>query len=120
MQNNKKRKNPKASGNLRMDLNEFAEQGYVQEINRRFLHPLGLNLVVNLNAEDDEPNMYILDNRDQRDRLRVFSFGITDIKDKELLRKLKSKKDYIDSEFARIGKLRAETIGSDIEVIPEL
>jgi hypothetical protein len=30
----------------RMDLNEFVETGYLQELNRRFLHPLGLALEV--------------------------------------------------------------------------
>lgn len=30
-----------------MDLNEFREQGYLQEVNRQFFHPLGLALVWN-------------------------------------------------------------------------
>lgn len=29
-----------------MDIKEFKERGYLQELNRRFLHPLGLALVV--------------------------------------------------------------------------
>lgn len=28
----------------RMDLNEFRDQGFLQEVNRRFFHPLGLAL----------------------------------------------------------------------------
>lgn len=30
----------------RMSVQEFREQGYLQELNRRFLHPLGLSLDV--------------------------------------------------------------------------
>jgi len=30
----------------RIDINEFVERGYLQEVNRRFLHPLGLALEV--------------------------------------------------------------------------
>ena len=29
-----------------MDLEEFCDQGYLQEVNRRFFHPLGLHLHV--------------------------------------------------------------------------
>jgi len=36
-----------------MDLAEFRDQGYLQEINRRFLHPLGLALAVEV--EDGKP-----------------------------------------------------------------
>lgn len=35
----------------RMDIEEFQEEGYLQELNRRFLHPLGLALEVEV--EDD-------------------------------------------------------------------
>jgi hypothetical protein len=32
---------------------EFREKGYLQELNRRFLHPLGLALEVIINEEDE-------------------------------------------------------------------
>jgi len=36
----------KAKDIKRMDVKDFREQGYLQELNRRFLHPLGLALEV--------------------------------------------------------------------------
>lgn len=34
-----------------MDLNEFWELGLLQEVNRKFFHPLGLALSINLNQD---------------------------------------------------------------------
>lgn len=34
-----------------MDIGEFADAGYLQELNRRFLHPLGLALEVGRDAD---------------------------------------------------------------------
>ena len=36
-----------------IDVNEFIEEGYLQELNRRFLHPLGLALTVAADADDE-------------------------------------------------------------------
>lgn len=36
-----------------IDLNEFIDEGYLQEVNRQFFHPLGLALSINL---DDDGN----------------------------------------------------------------
>jgi hypothetical protein len=36
-----------------MDLREFVEEGYLQEVNRRFLHPLGLALEVRIAVNPD-------------------------------------------------------------------
>lgn len=36
-----------------IDVNEFIEEGYLQEVNRRFFHPLGLALVVAVDVDDD-------------------------------------------------------------------
>lgn len=38
----------------RIDIREFREQGYLQEINRRFLHPLGLALEVIVEPDGSE------------------------------------------------------------------
>jgi hypothetical protein len=53
-----------------MDLNKFLNDGYLQEVNRQFFHPLGLALAVEVNEEtgkvtgipciweDDDPEGY--------------------------------------------------------------
>jgi hypothetical protein len=44
----------KSSDIKRIDIKEFREKGYLQELNRRFLHPLGLALAVNIDEEGNE------------------------------------------------------------------
>lgn len=46
-----------------MDIREFRSAGYLHELNRRFLHPLGLALVAGVEGET-EMLVGIIDNRD--------------------------------------------------------
>jgi hypothetical protein len=46
-----------------MDLTEFREEGYLQEVNRRFFHPLGLALGVSVRPVE-EPRLVVFDSRD--------------------------------------------------------
>lgn len=41
----------------KMDVAEFRRLGFLQEINRRLLHPLGLAIEVNLNPETGEETL---------------------------------------------------------------
>jgi hypothetical protein len=41
------------SENKTMDLKEFREQGFLQEVNRKFFHPLGLALAIGIQWPDD-------------------------------------------------------------------
>lgn len=50
--------------NKHMDIAEFRAAGYLQEINRRFLHPLGLALCVKVDADGTEQISGIWDCRD--------------------------------------------------------
>jgi hypothetical protein len=47
-----------------MDLKEFVAEGYLQEVNRLFFHPLGLALSV---AEHDDGRIELLGFQDARD-----------------------------------------------------
>jgi len=47
-----------------MTVKEFREQGYLQELNRRFLHPLGLALEVVLHDDGTETFGEVWDSRD--------------------------------------------------------
>lgn len=53
-----------ASDTNRMDIAEFREFGYLQELNRRFLHPLGLALMVRRDSDGTEQISGIWDCRD--------------------------------------------------------
>lgn len=48
----------------RMTVKEFRELGYLQELNRQFLHPLGLALEVRLNSDNSESFGEVWDYRD--------------------------------------------------------
>lgn len=48
----------------RIDIKEFRELGYLQELNRQFLHPLGLALEVMLHEDGTEELGGIWDYRD--------------------------------------------------------
>ena len=56
-----------------MDITEFMEEGYLSEINRRFLHPLGLALFVS--NTDEEPDVWhlggVYDERDDPEGWRM-------------------------------------------------
>jgi hypothetical protein len=45
---------------------EFRERGYLQEVNRRFLHPLGLALAARVHVDEGEPgeHFFVIDSRD--------------------------------------------------------
>jgi hypothetical protein len=48
----------------RIDIKEFRERGYLQEVNRRFFHPLGMTLEVNTAEDGTETLGGIWDYRD--------------------------------------------------------
>lgn len=67
----------------RISIKEFREQGYLLEINRRFLHPLGLALEIIIDDKTqemrlggvwdsrDDPEGFLYDELDDEDRQRA-------------------------------------------------
>ena len=47
-----------------MDIKEFRERGYLQEVNRGFFHPLGMSLVIEINEDGTETLKGLWDYRD--------------------------------------------------------
>lgn len=47
-----------------MDIAEFKEQGFLEEVNRQFFHPLGLALAVTVHDDGAAELAYIIDSRD--------------------------------------------------------
>lgn len=54
----------------RIDIAEFREFGYLQELNRRFLHPLGLALEVEIADDGTERLGGVWDYRDDAEGIR--------------------------------------------------
>lgn len=70
-----------------MPIREFMDLGYLQEVNRQFLHPLGLALTLAINPldSDDEGELFAI--KDGREDLEGFIFG--------------SKMDYVQRKLAK-------------------
>jgi len=88
----------------RMDLNEFVDFGYLQELNRQFLHPLGLALEVI--QEDDGSISGFGGVWDYRDDPEGMIFG-EEMMDEGFTEKFMR----VDREWTRMGINRKESLG---------
>ena len=93
-------------------VNELVDQGYLQEVNRRFFHPLGLALTVMLDDDNPEESK-ILGIRDYRSDPVGVSFHDSVITDPEAARKQAN----VDVEFSKREEARIESIGSVVQKI---
>jgi len=96
-----------------ISIKEFREKGYLQELNRRYLHPLGLCLAIKLDEFGFESLDRILDYRDDDEGI---VFGIKESNEERISRFKKNKK-FIDQEFETRLKIRSENLGFGIEEV---
>ena len=74
-----------------LSMEKFIEYGFLQEINRLFLHPSGLSLQVVKDKDDDHVwNVQIIDKRDQPEDLRLTGANSTLIKKALLVNQIRS------------------------------
>ncbi len=66
-----------------MNIKEFREFGYLQELNRVFLHPLGLALEVRVLDEDEEILYRIVDSRHDPEGIIYAELDDEDSREKE-------------------------------------
>jgi len=97
----------------RIDIKEFRKKGYLQELNRRFLHPLGLALEVVIDDDGAEKLGEVWDYREDEEGIYY------DISNSDLNRQSEfvTKKSFIDTEFDSRLKTRKKRLGFDIEPI---
>ena len=97
----------------RIDIKEFREKGYLQELNRRFLHPLGLALEISIDDDGNEKLAGVWDYREDKEGIYY------DISNADLERKnrFKDKKSFIDTELENRCKNRKKILGFDIETL---
>lgn len=74
----------------RINIKEFREVGYLQELNRRFLHPLGLALEVVVDDDGSERLGGIWDYRDDPEGI-VYGEGMIESAKVERIRDLEAK-----------------------------
>lgn len=84
----------------RIDLKEFRDKGYLQELNRRFLHPLGLSLGVIV--DDWNEPIKLCDILDHRSNKKEIVFD--DSPDKEKI-------EMIEKEWEQREKTRTKKLG---------
>jgi hypothetical protein len=94
----------------RINIKEFREKGYLQELNRRFLHPLGLALEI-IDDNGIETLGGIWDYREDKEGM-YYDISNSDIERKN--RFIKNKL-FIDNEFEQRFKERKNILGFDIE-----
>lgn len=96
--------------NKQVSIKEFREKGYLQEVNRRFFHPLGMALQVKDNEDGDEILAGIQDSTHDMEGI-IFGFKPND----DVAR---AKADLVYEDEQQRRPQRARAIGSWIEPIP--
>lgn len=92
-----------------MSVKEFREGGYLQELNRRFLHPLGLAMSVFVDEDGNETFGNIIDCRDEEEGI-IFGEDVTSTK------RFEDNAKKIAGEWVERYLPRAEKYGSMIQV----
>lgn len=100
-----------------LDLKEFMDKGYLQEVNRYFFHPLGLALEVNeIGPELDNPKIYYeLRVQDFRDEPGGMIFDDEIINSPEAKQKAKN----ILEEIVKKADERIKILGYHLQEISE-
>lgn len=96
-----------------IDIKEFREKGYLQELNRRFLHPLGLALSIEIDEDGNEQLKNVWDYRDDPEGIY---YDLQNSKQNRI-EEFEQKKKFIDSELSKRSDKRAELFGSLVEPI---
>lgn len=97
----------------RIDIKEFREKGYLQELNRNFLHPLGLALEVVIDTEGNEKLGGIWDYREDEEGIY---YNLKESNEERIEKFLKNK-EFVDSEKEKRYNKRKDKLGFDIEPI---
>lgn len=88
----------------KMSVKEFRELGYLQELNRRFLHPLGLALEVVVEKDGSERFGEVWDSRDDPEGM-IYGPGMID--------HVKARRVYEQEDTRK--RTRRETLGFTIQ-----
>lgn len=96
-----------------ISIKEFRKKGYLQELNRRFLHPLGLALAIKIDDLGFESLDRIWDYREDEEGIHYDIIN----SDAERKERFKKNKNFIDSELKKRLAIRKQKLGFDIEII---
>ena len=99
----------------RIDIKEFREFGFLQELNRQFLHPMGLALEV---VKDDNGNEVLGGIWDYRDDPEGIVFDIAN-SDDERIKRFQENEERVKKHIDKMIASRIESLGFGVEMIPE-
>lgn len=94
----------------RIDIKEFREKGYLQEVNRRFFHPLGLALEI----QEHDGTETLGGVWDSREDAEGIYYNLAE-SDEERKSQFKKNKDFIDAELNSRIAIRGKLLGFGIE-----
>ena len=96
-----------------MTVDEFLKLGYLQEVNRRFLHPLGLALSVEVETDENGSMTAVAFGEiwDERDDLEGIVYRGSD---------LRPKAEAIDAEWARRQPPREARLGYMVQPVDQV
>lgn len=95
----------------RMNIKEFRENGYLQELNRQFLHPLGLALEAMIDENGEEKLGGVWDYRDDPEGLY---YNLRN-SDKSRIERFRKNAEFMDSLFITKENYREKNLGFFIE-----
>ena len=100
----------------RIDIKEFRELGFLQELNRQLLHPMGLALEIIVDDNGKEKLGGIWDYRDDPCGI------IYDLEksDSDRIIRFQKNADYIENHIGNMIKSRIDTLGYGVENIPTI
>lgn len=84
----------------RMDVKDFRELGYLQELNRQFLHPMGLALEVVVEEDGTERLGGVWDYREDAEGIHYGDDMISDAKAERVIREAR---DRLNARFEALG-----------------
>lgn len=96
-----------------MDIKEFYEGGFLQEVNRQFFHPLGLALEV---VFEDDGTLRLGGIQDSREDPEGFIFRGERWENGEAVRKAKN----VQNERDKHAPYRNDLFGQEIQPLPEV
>lgn len=96
-----------------MDVSEFRKLGYLQELNRQFLHPLGLALSITVDDNGSESFGQIMDCRNDPEGI----FFDLEKSSQERKNQFAEKAEFVQNEKQRIANSRTTKLGFVIEPI---
>ena len=92
-----------------IDLTEFRDLGYLEELNRRFLHPLGLAMAVNVDEDGTATFAGIYDDREDPEG---WIMGYKSHPDPDNTRDIaKQRAEFVEAEIEKRAEKRIESFG---------